>query len=233
MKKVLPQLHDGITTKKIYSLAFKELKKIDNPSASRYEIKWAIMRLGKGKQGFSFERFAGKLFTKIGFDIKLNQVVKGKTITHEIDLEAKKNNEVYMVECKHRSKPGIWIHIQVPLYVYARFLDLEKKYTNAAVVTNSRFSHQCKKYAKGVGLSLIGWDYPKGKSLRELIDKFKLYPITVLRSVDDKTLGILLEKDIVVVSELLDYPEDELAAVIGRGKMLKVIEEAKTVAKKK
>ena len=55
---------------KIYRMAFKELRKSDNPSASRYEVKWAIARLGRNGEGFSFEEFVEKIFERMGYAVK-------------------------------------------------------------------------------------------------------------------------------------------------------------------
>jgi ribosomal protein S8 len=226
LENVIPHLYDGITTKKIYKIAFKELRNIDNPTASRYQLKWAIMRLGEGFQGFSFEKYVGKVFEKLGYETKLNVIAKGKYIDHEIDLEVEKDGKKYLVECKHRSKPGIWIHVQVPLYVYARYLDLKHKYDGAIVVTNARFSKQAVAYAKGVGLRLIGWDLPKNDSLKDLAEKSLVYPLTVLKSVDDKSLRKLLDVELIVVSDIIDNPKF-MEDILGKKKALQVIEEAK------
>jgi len=227
LDKIRPQIVDGIATKKLYSLAFKALRKIDNPSASRYELKWAIMRLGRGRQGFSFEQYAGSLFRRMGYNVKLNQLVKGKSgVIHEVDLVAEKQGERIMVECKHRSKPGIWINVHTPLYVYARFMDLNKRFTSAAVVTNSRFSTQSEMYAKSVGLRLLGWNYPIKESLKDLADKYAVYPVTVLGSIDNNMLSNLLDRELVTVSDIMAVPKDSLSGMFGQENAIKIYKEA-------
>ncbi|RME54517.1 hypothetical protein D6777_03550 [Candidatus Woesearchaeota archaeon] len=225
LDKVYPQLYDGITTKKIYKIAFKELRNIDNPSASRYQLKWAIMRLGHGLEGFTFEKYVSRIFENLGYNTRLNVVAKGKNITHEIDLEIEKDGQRYLVECKHRSKPGVWIHIQVPLYVYARFLDLNDKYNGAIVVTNARFSKQAIAYASGVGLRLIGWNTKKQDNLKYLAEKSLVYPITVLKSIDDKCLKKLFNEEIIVVSDLLEKKQI-IYKLFKKQKADKIIDEA-------
>src|SRR5690625_5378887 len=44
--KVENQLYDGITTKKIYQMAFRMLKTKSRVSASKYKLKKALMELG-------------------------------------------------------------------------------------------------------------------------------------------------------------------------------------------
>ena len=230
LQRVLKQLYDGITTKKIYSIAFRELRKIDNPAASRYEIKWAIMRLGK-EQGFSFEQYMGRLFKRMGYKVKVNQTVKGRNITHEIDLIIEKGDEKILVECKHHSAPGVWVHIHTPLYVYARLLDVKDKFTGAMVATNTRFSEQSIEYAKGVGLKLLGWNYPNGNSLQGMINANHLFPITVLRSVDDATLDKLLKAELITLPDLEEAPIGYLSKIIGSRKAAEVMKEIEKIVK--
>lgn len=217
LKKIKPKIYNGIYTSKIYRMAFKELRKLDNPASSRYEARWAITRLGRDGEGFSFEQFVGKIFERMGYKVKTNQIIEGKSgITHEIDIILEKGNEKILVECKHHSKQGLWVNVQTALYVYARYLDLKNNFTGAMIVTNSRFSEQSEMYAASVGLKLMSWDYPHGNSLREIADRYAVYPITVLHSVDNNTLGRLLVKGIVTVADILSTPVSRLSGLIGR-----------------
>lgn len=153
----------------------------------------------------------------MGYEVKRNQVVVGKSgITHEIDLVAEKGNEKLLVECKHHSKLGMWVNVQTTLYVYARYLDLKDSFTGAIIVTNSRFSEQSEMYAESVGLKLMGWNQPPGKSLRETVDTYAVYPITVLHSVDNLMLGRLLVKNVVTVADILAMPANKLFTLIGK-----------------
>ena len=53
--EVEKRLFEGISTKKIYQIAYNRLKKRQRTSATRYKIKKAIMELGPS--GFPFEQF--------------------------------------------------------------------------------------------------------------------------------------------------------------------------------
>ncbi|MBU2638487.1 MAG: restriction endonuclease [Nanoarchaeota archaeon] len=231
IKKITPKLYDGIYTGKLYRLAFRELRKLDMPASSRYEIKWAITRLGRNGEGFSFEQFTAKVFERLGYRVRLNQTETGRSgITHEIDLVAEKGSERLMIECKHHSKQGMWVNVHTPLYVYARYLDLKERFTGAVIITNSRFSEQSETYAKSVGLRLMGWNYPKDGSLQNILDKYAVYPITVLHSVDNAILRRLLVKNIVTVADILSMPVSKLSNLIGKRAVL-VRKEAEAVAK--
>ncbi len=200
LKKVRTILHNGISTKEIFDFVFKELKKDKEPSQFKYNLKNALITL-KINGGYTFEKFVGKLLGVQGYEVKLNQIVKGELITHEIDVTAKKGKEILMIEAKHHDKPWLGESIQTALYVYARFLDLKKSYTKSMLVTNTKFSPQVIEYSNGVGIQLLGWNFPKTNSLKELVEKFKLYPITVLNIKKEKILSYL-ENGIITIQDL-------------------------------
>ena len=145
-----------------------------------------------GREGYAFEKLVSIILKKQGFSTSLNQIIKGKYIKHEIDVSAVKDNEKIMVECKHHNKPWLGTDIQTALYVYARFIDVKKSFTGPMLVTNTRFSRQVVTYSKGIGLKLMGWKCPKGDSLEYYIEKFKLYPITMLPNLNEKKILELL-----------------------------------------
>lgn len=179
MKKVEDILYDGIQTKKLYSFVKEKLKKLDSGTCCRYNLKKAMMDL-RISGGFVFEDFIAKVLKKKGYNTEVGKTFEGKNIPHEIDVDAKKGKERIMVETKHHHKPGIKTDIQTGLYIYARFLELDKKFSKPMLITNTKFSDQVRKYAKGVKMNLMGWKYPQQNSLEKNIEKYKLYPITVL-----------------------------------------------------
>jgi hypothetical protein len=64
VKQVASKIYDGISTKKIYQLAFDLLKKESYRNAGRYSLKKAIMEMGP--TGYPFEVFVGKIFENHG-----------------------------------------------------------------------------------------------------------------------------------------------------------------------
>src|SRR3989344_2045237 len=230
MSRVDKILFDGIETKKLFRFVFDEFKKIQPLAAPRYDLKNAILRLGE--QGFSFEKFVAKIFQKHGYETELNQIVKGKYIRHEIDISARKNKEMVMVECKHHNRPWAGCSIQTALYVYARFLDIKGLFTSAMLVTNTKFSSQVADYAKGVGLKLMGWRFPEGNSLEYNIERFKLYPITMLTSLDKTKVNSLLQLGIFLVSDLSAKDVTEISRMlkISKSKAGIISEEAQALS---
>jgi hypothetical protein len=129
-RQVASKLFDGISTRKIYQMAFELLKKESHKTAGRYRLKNAIMEMGP--TGFPFEVFVGKIFETMGYEVETGVFVKGKCIQHEVDVVARKPGEMIMVECKFHSDSSTNSGVQVPLYVQSRYLDVkaawEKQY---------------------------------------------------------------------------------------------------------
>lgn len=212
--QVTTNLYNGISTRKIYQMAFDLLKKESHKIAGRYSLKNAIMEMGP--TGFPFEIFVGKIFETMGYEVETGVIVQGKCIQHEVDVIARKPGEMIMVECKFHVDNSSNSGVQVPLYIQSRFLDVkaswEEKYGKelryrGGVVTNTRFSDDALQYAKCAGLVLISWDYPLDTGLKYWIDKTGLQPVTSLISLTKKEKQFLLGKGIVLCSQMKDNKE--------------------------
>lgn len=208
------RIYDGIPTKRIYQMAFDLLKKDSYKAAGRYRLKNAIMEMGP--TGFPFEVFVGKIFETMGYEVETGVIVKGKCIQHEVDVIARKPGEMIMVECKFHMDSSSKSGVQVPLYIQSRYLDVkaawEEQYGKdlryrGGVVTNTRFSDDALQYAACAGLVLISWDYPADTGLKFWIDKTGLQPVTSLISLTKKEKQFLLEKSIVLCSQLEENKE--------------------------
>ena len=212
--KVQEQIEEGMTTKKIYQLAFKMLKRKSRVSASKYKLKKALMELGP--TGFPFEKLVGKLLAHEGFDTEVDVIVQGNCVQHEIDVIAQKDNNHYMIECKYHSDQGRVCNVKIPLYINSRFLDVEKnwerqkghdtKLHKGGVYTNTRFTSDAVQYGKCVGLLLTSWDYPMDNGLKDRIDKAGLHPLTALTTLTKAEKSKLLDKGIVLCKELHENP---------------------------
>lgn len=235
------QLYDKIPTKAIYKIVFRNLKKLSHNAAGKYHLKNAIMELGPA--GFPFEEFIAMLLEAEGYLALTDQIVKGNCVKHEVDIVADKDNKHLMIECKFHGSAGNICHVKNALYVYARFLDLEKAYLNKLahaqkfyqgwLVTNTRFSADAEKYGKCVGMGLLSWNYPKGDSLREIIDKNGLYPITCLTNLSKNEKQILLNNKIVLCQTVYERPTELNRLKLSKIRKRKVLEEAKLLQKNK
>jgi Holliday junction resolvase-like predicted endonuclease len=208
-------LYSGITTKEIYRKAFQLLKKGSRSSAARYKLKNAIMELGPA--GFAFEKFVAALLRAEGFQTQTGQIIQGKCVKHEVDVIAERGTLRTMIECKFHSFQGNFSDVKVPLYIRSRFEDVayawesepehQGKEFEGWVVTNTRFTSDAEQYGNCAGLHLISWDTPKGKSIKERIDRSGLHPITSLTSISSTEKQALLDMDVVLCSELMKAPQ--------------------------
>lgn len=234
LRQVEKEIYEGMLTRDLYRLVFRGYKKYEPLTSSRYGLKAALEKLGK-TTGLHFEAFIARMLQLQGYQTQLNRTVPGKRITHEIDITASKGKETLMVECKHHTKSWIECNVQIALYVYARFLDVQKQFTRPMIVTNTRFSKQAIDYAQGVNMQLWGWRYPEKEGLEIFLESQRLYPITLLQTLDEKTTDQCLNQRLVLVPDLFDFSEQELAQKlrISLQKAKKIVEEAHAVCEKR
>ena len=233
LKEIENRLFEGISTKQIYKLAFSLLRDNSRHLAARYHLKDAIMELGPS--GYPFEKYIAEILKAQGYSARVGQIVQGKCVNHEIDVIAEKENHSFMVECKYHNLRGIFCDVKVPLYIRARFMDVEEQLTKMNgnsktyqgwVVTNTRFSNDALQYGKCAGLNLLSWDYPFKNGLREQIDTLGLYPITCLTSLTKADKQKLLGQSIVLCKELLGGEKFLEAAGIKQGRIYTIVKEA-------
>lgn len=204
------QIHQGISTRKIYSMAYRMLKKQSKHTASRYYLKQGMMELGPS--GFAFERYVSELFKFKGYHTQTGVTLQGKCVKHEVDVVSTKENVVMLMECKYKNQAGLAVDVKVPLYIRSRFNDIlengkilnNHKDFKGWIVTNSKFTEDALTYGNCAGLHLLSWDYPKSNSLKDIIDESGLYPLTCLSTLSQEEKGKLLAKNIVLVKDLID-----------------------------
>jgi hypothetical protein len=234
MEELLPKLYNGISTRKIYRWAFDMLKNRSRNLASKYKLKHAIMELGP--DGFIFERFVSEILRQSGYQTKIGVIVQGKCISHEIDVLATSKSEHILVECKYHSQPGKVSDVKVPLYIRSRFEDvrsqwmiypeIQNKKISCKVITNTRFSPDAATYARCEGLELIGWDYPYGNGIKEMIDEMRLYPLTCLTSLSKGEKESLMAQGVLFCKDLTS--EDKITSIIhiSANRIKTILEEA-------
>jgi hypothetical protein len=237
IQKIQPQLYNGITTKIIYKKSFDLLKKHNHFCATKYSLKKAILALGPS--GYLFEKLVGEILKYKGFKTQVSVILPGECVTHEIDVLAEKDNCTYAIECKFHSKLKYRSDVKIPLYINSRFLDIQKKWNNDSskttvlkqgwLVTNTKFTEDAVSYAKCVGLHLFSWDYPKGNSIKDHIDRFGLYPVTALINLKKWEKLELIKNNIVLITELKNNMKFLEALKIPEIRVKKVALELKAV----
>lgn len=208
---VKKELYESIPTQKIYSHIFELLKKEQSPSLGRYNLKKAIMDLGP--TGYPFEKFVAALLQHSGYRVETGVEVRGRCVTHEIDVIAQKDDQRVMVECKFHNQPGTRSDIKVALYVKARFDDVTAIFTHAWLVTNTKLTSDAIQYGECAGMKLIGWSYPSSGSLQDLIEESGLHPVTCLTSLSQNQKQTLLSSNIVLCRDIATANEDILSSL--------------------
>lgn len=174
------KVYDGITTDEVLNIVLSEIEKISKSAYSKYGLKSSLLRLGPA--GYRFEKFVSALLRAYDYKTRLNEFVNGKCATHEVDVIAKKE-KTYIVECKFHNTPS-YTGLKEVLYSYARFLDIaeiRKDFDGVWVFTNTKFSSEAIKFAECRGIRLTGWRYPENEGIEVLLERKKLYPITLLK----------------------------------------------------
>ncbi len=199
---ITKEIYDGATTDFIYSHAYELLQKEETNGSARfrYSLRRAVSELGPS--GFPFEKYVSQVFAAHGYNSKTGIKIKGKCVTHEVDVVAENGDEIVTAELKFHNKLAIKTDLKVSLYVNSRFRDImdtdfygEKK-PRPFLITNTKFSSNAIKYAECEGtLELMGWDYPRrGKpNLHEFIQQSKIHPITALTTFSKKEHQMLIE----------------------------------------
>lgn len=239
--KVKSELHDSISTKEIYEMAFKLLRKKSSQSASRYKLKRAILELGP--TGFPFENYISELLKSKNYSTEVGAIVKGHCVSHEIDILADKESSYLVIECKFHSDQRRICDVKVPLYINSRFLDvateLKKKpqFKNknffGGLVTNTRFSSDALAYGTCMGMFMLSWDYPHGKSLKSLIDQSGLHPLTSLMTLTKYEKQQLLNKGIVLCKSLVGNEKILNEIQVSASRIKKVLSEAEYLCESK
>jgi len=201
------EVYPGIRTSEIFKRVKELLTKQDLRAGLRFNLKEGIRKLGPS--GFPFEKYVAEIFSEMGFDVLLNQRLKGKCARYEIDFLAQKDKMIYVGECKYRVHPGERIDLKIALTNWARFLDLKQgEYLKSfkgyqirtIIVTNAKFTYQ-------------------------------LYPITILPSFRPSFLEAFGNQHLMLVGDVLSISEDKLSRKTGvpKKKLLPLIKEAKVL----
>jgi len=237
VQQIESSLTDGISTQNIYQRAFTLLRESNDPVAAKYSLRRAV--IGLGPTGFPFEDYLGRLFEAQGYKTKRRLILKGKCTTHEIDLAAYSPTHSFVAEAKFHARPGMKSDIQVALYSYARYLDLQSQrickgdscgIISLYVITNTKFTTAAIKYAACAGITLIDWDYPRGNSLQDMIEKYKVYPLTVLTSISSNQKQTLLKNGVITCSEIVKNPQSLAILGLSSQKIDAVLKESAMLA---
>lgn len=233
------EMYDGITTSDIYGRAFTLLRKHHHPIAVKYSLRRALMDLGP--DGFPFEKFVARIFKLWGYEALTDQILLGSCIEHEMDVVAWKGDELAFVEAKFHNEFGLRSDVKVALYVKARFDDLaesvfrygdkERKLAKNGhwLFTNTKFTDQAVKYGECKGINMVGWNYPLGKSLHQIVEQNGLHPITCLSSLTKQEKKTIIGLNILTCIDLIGTPDVLKHAGVKSDNMERILTEAQLI----
>lgn len=203
-------IHDGTTTREIHSMAHDFLESMEHRLAIRYSLKKAMMELGP--QGFIFEKYIARILSSYGYQTSVGQVISGCCVDHEVDVVASRHNLVFLCECKYHNHRGTYSDVKTALYVHARFMDIEKAYKKQPgeknhyqgwLITNTKATGDAVKYASCVKMKIMAWQYPEERNLQYYVEHKRIYPVSILPSINKKNRNKLFASDIITVQDLV------------------------------
>ncbi|MEX1099426.1 MAG: restriction endonuclease [Bacteriovoracaceae bacterium] len=216
---------------KVHQATYRALLKRSALVAANYNIVNAIYALGPS--GFPFEILCAQMFQAKGFETQVGVIKKGEFINHEVDIIARRQDVNIFCEAKFHNRKMYKNDVKVPLYVYARYLDLKRgnpdddfKY---ALISNTKFSLDAMTYAEGVGLTLISMNHPHKDTFIDHISRYKVYPVTILLSLKKGEKRRLLDQGVVTVKQLKREHLQE--AGLQEDQIVKVMQEVKVLTR--
>ncbi len=215
-EKIEMNLYDGIETRKILQMIFRQLSRHEPAVKHLIDLRKALS-LMKSKPDFEF--FIQTLLSEHGYEVTPNQIVNGKCVEHEVDAIARKDGLTYIVEVKHHFSYHVLTGLDVSRIARAVFEDVTEgfklglntlKIDKAMIVCNTKFSEHAKRYAECRGIKHIGWSSPPDYNLQIMIAEKKLYPITYLKGLTITTTERLSQAGIILLKQLTTKNPREL-----------------------
>ncbi len=237
-EEIAALVKEGMTTTELYRKAFALLHKEEHVVAARYSMRRAILDLGP--TGFPFEKFVAELFRARGYDTSHNVVVKGRCAEHEVDVIIKSPQHTIGAELKFHNTPGFKTDLKTALYVRARYWDIEwgaeDRHEKSGIdegwlITNTKFTTNATQYAECSGIHLVGWNYPHGAGLADLIRETGVYPVTILTTLSNAEKSRLLANGVTLCGMIARNPSSLEAAGVSGKKAAAAVSESAAVCK--
>lgn len=207
-----PMVYDGISTRDLYKLAFRLLKREADSFAARYSLKRALKDLGPA--GYYFEQWVARLFNHANYETVTGQQLAGNSVTHEIDVVAQKDDELLLVECKFRNTEDAKITVTTPMYFLSRvndfkgrvfsFFGKDMQFTAGWLVTNALMTTDSIDFSAYYHLNLLSWNFPEESSIKRRVDNAGLYPITCLTTINKAEKDMLLKQGCILVKDIVE-----------------------------
>jgi len=217
LDRVGKRLKDGMTTKQVFGIVRKELHKSNKRIAHRYNLRGALLKLGPA--GFKFEKYVASVLSAYQYQTELpEKELAGLCVDHEVDVIARKNGRLIMIEAKFRNRFGDSVKLKDTMATWSSFQDLVEgsksgkcpKFNELWIVTNGRFSERALQFGVCRGIHMVGWGGGE-HSLARLVDHATLYPITVLEDLHQWEMDGFAANNLMLCREIADSEPRKLA----------------------
>ena len=142
--------------------------------------------------------------------------MQGEGVEHEIDVLAIKGNSAFVIEAKYRNDYRSKTHVNTVMYADARIEDIRRQAKKNGdtkeyymwVITNTRFTDAAINYVQYRDVQIMGWDFPRYINLMKIVSEKKMFPVTILDSLNKKALNAFAKDGIVLVSQLANMTKE-------------------------
>ncbi len=220
-QQVETKLYEGISTKEILRLVFTLIRRHKPAAKHVFDLRYGISLMESKPE---FEVFVRVLLSYSGFQVQPNTILRGLCGEHEVDAVAVKDGLTYLVEAKHHGTYHALTGLDESRIARAIIEDVTDGYKNgitpfkvdgAMIVTNTRYSEHASVYGGCRGILQVGWSSPEGLGIKDVVEKYRLYPLSCLRGVSRETRLRLVDVGIVLIRQLLDQDHGYLERTLG------------------
>lgn len=220
-QQVERRLYEGISTQEILQIIFSLMHEHKPAVKHLFDLKLGISLMESKPE---FEVFVRILLKHSGFQVEPNTILRGLYGEHEVDALATKDGLTYLVEAKHHKNYHALTGLDESRIARAVIEDVADGYSHrsngikidrAMIVTNTRYSEHAIVYGGCRNILQVGWASPEGSGLRDIIEKYNLYPLSCLRGVSAQARLLLVEAGIVLIRQLMEQDSRYIERKIG------------------
>ncbi|MDX1763920.1 MAG: ATPase [bacterium] len=219
-ERIVHESEPFTSTKEIYRLALKYLRNLNYTSGLRFALKKAILQLGPS--GYPFEKYFAEVMKNYGYKVQVGGILKGKCVSHEVDVFAIRTDAVVVIECKFHNSADRLSDLKVAMYVDSRFRDLQpvmaerhpEKVYAGWLVTNTHCTGDAMDYAGCAGFKVVSWKHPKNGSLKNLIEDQRLYPVTIISGIKAGLAQKLIDQNVILLRDLVKIDVSRLQSML-------------------
>ncbi|KPJ86005.1 hypothetical protein AMJ57_00835 [Parcubacteria bacterium SG8_24] len=220
IERVSRKVKEGMTTRRLYTIVRRELRRAAKGIAFRYNLRDALLKLGPA--GYKFEKYVSSVLNAYQYEAAVpKNDYHGICVNHEVDVVASKEDRTVMIEAKFRNNFSDSVNLRDTMATWARWIDLSDgakagkcpRFDELWIVTNGRFSDRSLQYGLCKGIHMVGWSTKE--SLSRLVDHASLYPITILDDLKPWEVNRFSDRNIMLCREIVGRRPDNLANRLG------------------